>query len=785
LLLAISVFLCLATLLVYFPVRNHEFLRIDDPEYVVQNTHVNSGLSLENIRWAFTSSHSSNWHPVTWMSHMVDCHLFGLTPGAHLMVNVGFHALNSVLLFGVLLHLTGALWRSAFVAGLFALHPLHVESVAWISERKDVLSTFFFLLTLWAYARYAARLDGRAEGHKDAKGRDGGDQAPNELSESKRRAQAYYAMALLFFVLGLMSKPMLVTLPFVLLLLDVWPLNRLALSPRTPKTGFGALWAESSGLVFEKTPFFILSVASCVVTLVSQRGAGAVVSLEQVSLVHRLENAALSYTHYLKSAVLPTNLAVFYPLPHDIPAGGVVFSVVILVGITVFVVKQWRLRCYLAMGWFWYVGTLVPVIGIVKVGEQAFADRYTYIPLIGVFIMVAWGVAEVAARGKPFRWLAPPAAAMALAGFGLLSSRQVGHWHNTRTLFEHADRVTRDNFMVKSVLGGLLREEGRLAEAKHLLLQGLQLAPGYANLNSDLGFVLIAEGAFAEAQARFEKALETAPDLAPARYGLGLCQFRQHCYAEAERSVAQVLKASPADFKAHLLMALIHEAKREAREAEAEYRAVLRLKPGLPAALRGLGGLLLGAGKTAEAQELFRDAVRQEPNDIQGRNGLAASLARTGQIEAALEQYQESLTLRSDQPLTHCAIAELCGALGRTGQSIHHYREALRLQSDLGAALNNLAWILATHPEERYRNGAEAVRLAQRACELVQNKVPLLLGTLAAAYAEAGRFEDAVKTAEQARDLARQQGLDEVAERNSELLTLYRYGRPCRQPVER
>ncbi|HWQ93562.1 MAG TPA: hypothetical protein VN673_18000, partial [Clostridia bacterium] len=486
----LSLLLAACTLLVYFQVRSHDFLRIDDTDYVVHNANVCTGLSADNVTWAFTRSHSSNWHPLTWISHMVDCELFGLNAGAHLLVNVGFHIGSTLFLFLVLRRLTNSIWRSLLVAGLFALHPLHVESVAWVAERKDVLSAFFFMLTLWAYTGYA-QVKGRPQAARPA---------------AARKAWLYYAAALLCFALGLMSKGMLVTLPFVLLLLDFWPLRRFQQGRVLP-------------IVLEKMPFFVLTILCSVITFVVQQKSGAVVALEHVSLGERVSNAVVSYVEYLRLMIAPSGLSVFYP-PKAVAGWEIGLSLALLVAVTAVGLKTWRSHPYILTGWFWYLGMLVPVIGIVKVGDQAYADRYTYLPSIGIFLLVAWAAGDLVTHWRSLRKPMAVAWVTVLCVLALLTHRQASYWKNTWLLYSHASEVTTNNFMAMMVMGTLLAEEGKTQEGRALIDAGLRIAPGHPDMNSGLGLMLLAEKKFAEAQPYFERALAKVPDLQQAQYGL-------------------------------------------------------------------------------------------------------------------------------------------------------------------------------------------------------------------------------------------------------------------------
>ncbi|HZQ47988.1 MAG TPA: hypothetical protein VFC07_13300, partial [Verrucomicrobiae bacterium] len=419
------------TVAVYWPVTGCDFINYDDPDYVTNNPMVQHGLTAQSVTWAFTQSHASNWHPLTWLSHMLDCALFGLKPGAHHAVNLLFHTANTVLLFLVLNNLTRAVWRSALAAALFAWHPLHVESVAWVSERKDVLSAFFWLLTMAVYAKFTG------------------------LSKAQSpKSKVYYVVALLFFACGLMAKPMVVTLPFVLLLLDFWPLGRIY------NFETGRRSESFIRLCVEKLPFFCLSALTCVVTVWSQRAEHSVVSTATLSLPGRMANVLVSYVLYLGKTIWPTNLALPYPFSHEWTLLQATGAGLLLMVLTAIAVLNWRTRPQLAVGWFWFLGTLVPVIGLVQVGLQSMADRYTYLPLIGIFVALVWGI--------PGRWAVWPRPGMLCYAAGsaililllLATSLQLTYWQNSVSLFSHTTAVTKDNILAEYNLAQALAARG-------------------------------------------------------------------------------------------------------------------------------------------------------------------------------------------------------------------------------------------------------------------------------------------------------------------------------------
>ncbi len=490
-----SLALVAANLTVYAPVRAHPFIAFDDPQYVTENRHVNTGLSAGNVAWAFTSGEQGNWHPLTWISHMIDVELYGLDAGAHHLTNVAIHILTSLLLLQLLVVLTGARWRSLLVAGLFAVHPMHVESVAWIAERKDVLSALFWLATILAYAAYA-----RAPG------------------------AARYAAVVGLFAGGLMSKPMVVTLPCVLLLLDLWPLGRIAsaLDLRA--------WRP---LVVEKLPLFGMTAAASVVTFLVQQQSGAVKTLESLSVGRRLETALLGYQTYVSRLVWPRDLAVLYPFPGSIPIWQTAFAAA---GIGLVTWLAWRARQrrpWLLVGWLWFVGMLVPVSGLVQVGSQPFADRFTYIPYTGLFIIVAWGAAEARARRPALSRAAWPVSLAVLAAFTVGARNQVSHWRDSVALWSRALDVTERNYRAHSALGFALDQAGRTDEAVVQYNSALAIRPNYAEALSNLGMLRAQDGDLAVAAAHLSAALAVDGDFVEALGNLGTVRARQGRLDEA------------------------------------------------------------------------------------------------------------------------------------------------------------------------------------------------------------------------------------------------------------
>jgi len=484
--LCICLVLTFATGAAYWQVRGHEFVSLDDRAYISENQHVLNGLTPEGIKWAFTTNTMGNWHPLTWLSLMLDCQLSDSKAKACHTTNLILHIANTLLLFVVLKRMTGSVWPSAFVSAFFALHPLHVESVAWASERKDVLSTFFWMLTMWAYIKYA-----------------------------ERPSFAKYIPIVVFFILGLMAKPMLVTLPFVLLLLDYWPLGRLQLGQTTNRntsasreTGLQGIFKTAVRLVVEKVPLFALSAASCVITYLAQQSVG---SVGRIRPLIRMANAALAYSRYIWLTFWPAKLAAFYPYPRGVPMTVRIASAIFLLLVSIIVILMLRRRPYLAVGWVWYLVTLIPVIGLVQIGGQAMADRYTYIPLIGPFIMIVWGGLDLI-KGVRYRqiilWTAGISVVVTL---GICTWFQAGYWQNNITLYEHALAVTKNNHLAHNNLGSVLVEQGRSNEAIEHYKQALNIMPVYQDPIVNLGEVLIRKGQINEAIQHYRNFLEHNP----------------------------------------------------------------------------------------------------------------------------------------------------------------------------------------------------------------------------------------------------------------------------------
>jgi len=636
---SIGLLLALATLLVYLPATSCQFINFDDPDYVTDNNVVQNGLTWAGVKWAFTGAHASNWHPLTWLSHMADCDLFRLNPAGPHLVNILFHAANAALLFLLLFRLTNlradvaarqgqSIWPSAFIAALFAWHPLHVESVAWISERKDVLSTFFTLLTLLNYARFAqARSDARCELL---------DAGQQPIASSIQ----HYWLALFFFVLALLSKPMPVTLPVVMLLLDYWPLGRMAGGERPAANFFR--------LVFEKWPFFLLSAASGVITCLAQHDA--VNSLAHLPLSLRLENVLTAYAGYLGKMVWPVNLAIFYQLRAPIAWSLIAESVIILTGISILV---WRVRKsspWLFVGWFWFLVTLLPVIGLVQVGGQAMADRYTYFPLIGIFLAITFSAQSLAGQfGFLKRWQAL-AAVLILGSCVWLTENQLRYWHDSESLFTHALAVSPSEPGYLCV-GNALNDQKKDAEAMHQYIMAWRLNSASAMANGNIGFMLYAEGKTALAAVYYKKAVQGEDPSSAMFKNYGMVLAKLGRFDEAMSQYAIAARIDPASADPDILMGEL--LLREGRDVEAltHLRAALRLDPDnfemviLTANLLAADESPLarnGAEAHALAERLLQQTGDQQPAAL---DALAMADAETGQFAEAVQLQEKAVKL--------------------------------------------------------------------------------------------------------------------------------------------
>ena len=709
---SMGLLLALATLGVYWLAALNGFVNYDDGDYVTSNPQVQNGLTWPGISWALTTSHASNWHPLTWLSHMLDWQIFGDRASGHHVTSILLHLANTVLLFLVLRRITGAHWRSAFVAGLFALHPLHVESVAWVSERKDVLSTFFLLLTLWAYASYAG---GEEPGQK-GEGRRMKDEAQPTTSGRKPyyRSKPYW-LALVFFGLGLMSKPMLVTAPFLLLLLDYWPLARFALRVDATKLAFGdgskpgprskrvhnapqpslptsdrgaARSADFLGLLGEKAPFFVLSLISSVITYVVQQKGGAVSA--SLTLGQRMGNAMVSYMRYIIKMLWPVDLSVLYPHPGDWPLWEVAAAGALLLGVSLVAMLLVRRRPYLAVGWFWFLGGLLPVIGLVQVGIQSMADRYTYVPMIGLWIAAVWGLCDrFASSLNRDRCFALGATAVLLVCAGL-TARQIRFWRNSETLFSRAVAVTSKNYLAYNNLGFYLAGKGRVDEALENYRKAIEINPAYEDALNNIGYTLAGKKQPAEAIPYYEAALRIRPKHVEVHNNLGNALSDLGQIPAAIEQYNFVLQEQPDHADAHNNLGIALAMQGKLDEAIPHFQAALRFKPKYASAHSNLGNAYAAQHKFDLAISEYRESLRLNPADPQAHNNLGNVLAEQNRLGEAIEQYGEALRLNTNNPEAQFNLGMALARQGKGDEASAHYREALRLKPDYAAARQQL-----------------------------------------------------------------------------------------------
>jgi tetratricopeptide (TPR) repeat protein len=669
-----------ATFAAYEPMWHNGFVHYDDYDYVMENPNVNGGITKQSVIWAFTTFHAANWHPLTWLSHMLDCQLFGPNPFWHHLINLLFHIANALLLFWILNSLTGTLWPSAFVAAVFALHPVQVESVAWVAERKTVMSGLFWFLTTAVYIWY-----------------------------TKRPGIGRYALLFVVYALCIMTKPIVVTLPLVLLLLDYWPLGRLNWgSSPAGKT------APAGRLLIEKVPLLVLSAILSVTTFIAQQREGRVISIEVIPLDFRIANAFISYIRYIGKMIFPSRLAVFYPHPQaNLSNTAVAVCALLFVLISILSIYTGRHRKYAAVGWLWYVGTLVPMVGLVQVSSQAMADRYMYISMLGLLIIAAWAVKDLIANGRRRSVVAAALAMVVLPTMVILTRMQVRHWQNDIQLFGHTLEVTENNASAEYDYGWALLDEGRDGEAVQHLRKAVQINPSASMARKDLGKVLLKQGKLNEAIECFNELTKCKQDSAEAYYYLAVASGMQKKYDDAIKYLTSVLKLDP-------------------KYPDAHYK---------------MGIALLAMGKPNEAVVYLNEALRIDAN----------------------------------QPDVYIDLGTAYSQLDKYEPAIQNWTKAAELKPNSAEVLNNLAWLLATAGDVSAQDADRTIELAQRACELTGYKEPVPLDTLAAAYAAAGRFDDAVTTANKAVDAAKAMGRESIVGEIQERIELYQTGQRYRQ----
>ena len=755
------------TVVVFAPVAGHAFVSVDDHIYITETREVLRGLTWQGVGWAFTTGYANFWHPLTWLSLMLDVQLFGSSPGALHLTNLLFHLANTFFLFLLLRRMTDAPLPSALVAGLFAVHPLHVESVAWVSERKDVLSTFFLMLMLWAYANYARGLAGRG------------------------RSRAAFAAVAILFALGLMAKPMLVTVPFGLLLFDWWPLGRVgAASIGAEGSGRARafeLWSRLAPLVWEKVPLFVLAAVASVVAFLAQARGGAVASLDSFSLSGRVANALTSYVAYIGKSFWPATLVPFYPYPQGVRVWTALGALLVLVAVTAAVVAQARRRPYLAVGWFWYLGTLLPVSGLVQVGSHAMADRYTYLPLVGIFVMIVWSAFEWVAGRRARRTVAVAVACGVLAALAVTARAQVMTWRDSVTLWQHAVRVMPSNYYAHNALGLELKKAGRMEEAAAHFAEASRLATGFPNSHGNLGQVLAEQGRIDEAIAEYRMALERAPDYVQAHINLGNALQSAGRLDEALTHYSEAIRHEPGSATARLNLATALLEAGRPDEALAQNREALALRPesaagplqprehpatprapgrggralpGRPASPagsrcrgtahqpgghprsswppgRGTGPVRRGAargagvaagrtttagsslaqqGRTVEAAAEYGEALRSAPTFAEAHMNLGNALADLGRLDEAEREHRRAVQLDPRSPSAHFNLADTLRRLGRLEEALVHCEETLRLEGPSADVHEAMAETLEKlgRPREAAAHYEEALRLDPR-----------------------------------------------------------------------
>ena len=744
--------LALAVLAIFGKLQGFGFVNFDDHIYVYLNSHVLTGLTWENFSWAWTTRHASNWHPLTWMSLQLDTAVFGTKAGGYHFTNVILHSANSVILFLILCRTTGAGGRSFVVAALFALHPLHVESVAWISERKDVLSTFFMLLAIWFYVIYAAR--------------------PRLWC---------YAAVFVAMALGLLAKPMLVTLPCVLLLIDFWPLRRFPTSGHAADSDPDGRKRPIKQLVLEKLPLFVLAAASSIMTLVAQGSGGAVVSLERLPFPERFCNAVWTYAAYLLQMIWPTKLSIFYPRPSLAwysPEFLLAFAAI--VALTFLFFRKRLSHPYAIVGWLWYVGMLFPVIGIVQVGEQARADRYTYVPLIGLFIVTVWGVADFALRRRGSRVVIGLMTAIILVSCGALTSMQVDAWRDSIRLWSHAVEVTPPNMMAYRNLGIAFVEIERPDKAIQQFQNAVKIDPDDQNSHYNFGVALLAMRDIDGAIREFEEVVRINPIHAPAHHNLALCFKEKKDRERTFKHFRAAIQADPGGARFHAQFAMLLFDERRMQPAKEHFAIAIQLSSHSFELHYYLATAYLWLGEYDEAAFHFHQASRTNPSDALAYDGLARLLARRGNLPDALANAERAIELDQKQALFHYDLSWIHRRMGNIRRATEELAEARRIDPNWEKTTTKLAWSLATNADDELRLPGEALHLIRQLIDLAGQPRAELLDILAAAQAAVGKFDEAGITERSALLLAKESD-SELAKQMKHRLELYESKKPFKE----
>jgi tetratricopeptide (TPR) repeat protein len=760
-------FLVILVFIVFGQTIHFDFVNYDDDLYVYENQIVLKGLTLEGVAWAVAYGEIGHWHPLTWVSHMLDCQLFGRWAGGHHLTSVVLHAMAAVLLFLLFFQMTGAVWRSAFVAAVWAIHPLRAESVAWISERKDVLGAVFFMLTLGAYIRYL-----------------------------RRPSTPRNVLMVVVFALGLLSKNMLVTFPCLLLLLDYWPFGRLNQRSQFPL------------LLEEKIPLFILSALSCIITFLAPEKVAAT---QHLSLSLRLQNALISCCIYLRQTVWPTGLVAYYPNPsHSFSFPNVTGSLALLCLLTGAAIALRKRHPSLLIGWLWFMGMLIPVIGLVQISNYAHADRYTYLPQIGLILGGTWTLADCTGEWRQRRMALISVGAVVPIVFLVLACKQTSYWRDSETLWMHTLQCIPDNPLAHNNLGFALLNQGRTEEAITQYHEALQINPAYAEARNNLGIALLNQGRTEEAVVQWHEALQINPanaeahcnlgialnqqgrmdeaithygealrinpDLAAVHYNLGIALFQQLRIEEAIVQWREALRINPAYADAHCNLGIALFQQGRIDEAVAQYGEALRINPAHASAHCNLGNALLLQGQTDEAIAQYGEALRINPAYAEAHSNLGGALFQQLRIEEAITQWREAIRINPAYADAHYNLSIAMNQQGRTEEAIAHAQKALELLPASFAIQNHLAWMLSTARQAYLRNGTRALELAIKANQSSGSKHSQFLRTLAAAYAETGQFQDAVKTAQDALQIAESQFNTELADDLRREIKLYASG---------
>ncbi len=696
----IIILLIVFSSLAYGRILGNDFINFDDNNYITENHHIKSGINIETIKWAFGAVVSSNWHPLTLLSHTLDWNLFGANAWGHHLISLLLHIGAVLFLFLFLNKATKSLWPSAFVAAVFALHPLRVESVAWAAERKDVLSMFFGMATLYAYAYYVEK---------------------PQISK--------YFICLILFVLSLMSKPMLVTLPFVLLLLDYWPLGRWqkALKPPPPvevtlqmkgknttkkpneesnikkkiSTPIKSRRQLIANLLWEKVPFFTLSIISSIVTLWAQSKGGAVISLQKLPFPERVTSAIIAYISYLGKTFWPVDLAVFYPYESSVPHWQIFGAAFILIGITATVICSIRKAPFLFVGWFWYIGTLIPVIGLVQVGGQAMADRYTYLPSIGIAMMLTWGLLYVVPKERLRKIILFPAAVIVLTVLTILTWQHCGHWKNSVSIFNHALKVTKNNYLAHNNFGVILADSGKTEEAIAHYLAAIQINPFYDSAHGNLGVALAASGKNEEAIDRYIEAIKINPLNDYAHCNLGVALAAQGKNEEAIDRYHEAMIINPANADAHYNLANMFIKQGKTEQAESHYLEAIKINPEHYDAHYNLADIFAKKGKIEKAIEHFREAVRIKPSSFKALNNLGVHLEKQLKHDEAIHFYRRALLIEPQNPGLHFNLGVALGNKGDLNEAIEHFRQAIYLKPAYKEARRALKLALSLEQEKK------------------------------------------------------------------------------------